>query len=134
MNPIIVSTAIILNELNEILVTKEEDKWGLPGGRIEKTESPLETLKRELEEELSINNVNAELLGVFKFEKAFKSDKPLVMNAYIVNTNDKIFPTDDIEEILWLNSTNYSNPNFDFPKFWWDQIFLELKKTHPIAV
>lgn len=134
MNPIVVSTAIILNKSNEILVTKEEDKWGLPGGRIEENESPIDALKRELREELSINTISSDLLGVFEFDKAFKSQRPLTMHVYIVNTKDLIIPTNEIQEILWLNSINYSDSNFEFPKLWWDRIFLELKNKVPITI
>jgi 8-oxo-dGTP diphosphatase len=59
------STAIVLNNKNEILLAKrsyENDPinryhgyWGLPGGRIEENEQPSEAAIRETKEETGIN-------------------------------------------------------------------------------
>lgn len=56
----IVTAGVIKNKENKILITKRNDKgplggkWEFPGGKLEKNESLIETLFRELKEELSI--------------------------------------------------------------------------------
>jgi ADP-ribose pyrophosphatase YjhB (NUDIX family) len=59
------STAIVLNNNNEILLAKRSyendpisryhEYWGLPGGRIEENEQPSEAAIRETKEETGIN-------------------------------------------------------------------------------
>ena len=51
--------AVIHNEKNEILLihrnTPNKEQWELPGGKIEKNESPEEAAIRELKEELNVD-------------------------------------------------------------------------------
>ncbi|WBF65620.1 MAG: Nudix family hydrolase [Candidatus Kinetoplastibacterium crithidii] len=60
-----VSIGIILNEHNEILLEQRPKNesypfyWGFPGGKVEKNESPNETLNRELKEELDIDIIKS---------------------------------------------------------------------------
>lgn len=58
--------ALILNDKNEILILKANPKemrqqqpshWDLPGGRIKENDSLEETLLKEINEELGINNI-----------------------------------------------------------------------------
>jgi 8-oxo-dGTP pyrophosphatase MutT (NUDIX family) len=62
------SRAIFLNDKGQILVQKdkESDYVGLPGGGIKSSETPMDGLLREIEEEMSIKLVpdNFELVGV----------------------------------------------------------------------
>lgn len=69
MKVIEVSGAIILDKNNRILLihrnTNELKQWELPGGKLEKEESPEEAVIRELKEELNIK-VNVEKYIGFK--------------------------------------------------------------------
>ena len=66
--------AIVLNSENKILVGKRKDnpvnKWQMPQGGIDKNESFLAAMKRELNEETSIKNIQIikELDGWFQYE------------------------------------------------------------------
>jgi ADP-ribose pyrophosphatase YjhB (NUDIX family) len=81
------STAIVLNNKNEILLAKrfyESDPinryhgyWGLPGGRIEENEQPSETAIRETKEETGI--------GI-----AIISNRPIVMSCIEATGNHVI--------------------------------------------
>ena len=66
--------AIVLNNKNKIFVGKRKDnpvnKWQMPQGGVNKNESFLTAMKRELNEETSIKNIQIikELDGWFQYE------------------------------------------------------------------
>lgn len=68
---------ILINSNNEVLLLLRDDKpeipypnqWDIPGGRIEKGESPIETIRREMFEELGL-----QLYSDFQLFKVYKND------------------------------------------------------------
>ena len=56
---------ILLNRYNEVLLLLRDNKidipfpnmWDIPGGKIEESETPEEAIRREMMEEMSINNL-----------------------------------------------------------------------------
>jgi 8-oxo-dGTP pyrophosphatase MutT (NUDIX family) len=64
--PITQVYGVCLNDQNQVLICCESKntKWGLPGGTIEKRETPVETLMRELQEEVDIQVDRITLIGV----------------------------------------------------------------------
>lgn len=63
---------LLLNSINEILLLLRDDKvgipfpnmWDIPGGKVEDNESPEQTVRREMNEELGIQNLGE--LDLFK--------------------------------------------------------------------
>ena len=61
--PMVTTDCIVVNTLNEVLLIKRknspfEGKWALPGGFIEMDEDLMESAKRELKEETSVDAAN----------------------------------------------------------------------------
>ena len=56
---------VVLNDSQQVLICRETKKegWKLPGGRPENNETPIQTLERELLEEVDIKVNNIEALG-----------------------------------------------------------------------
>lgn len=54
---------------NKILLVKPKRGWGLPGGHIEKNESPQDALKRECLEEADAEIKNIKLIGYWETNK-----------------------------------------------------------------
>jgi 8-oxo-dGTP pyrophosphatase MutT (NUDIX family) len=67
------SVAIILNELNEILLVHrgDNDTWGLPGGWMELGETVEETARREILEETGLTLGVVEFLGVYSGKELY---------------------------------------------------------------
>lgn len=60
--------AVIFNKNNEVFAVHEDDDWTLPGGGVDHGETPLQALKRELNEEAHITaGFKAELMGTESF-------------------------------------------------------------------
>ena len=82
--------------------SKGKDTWYLPGGKREGNESDLETLTREIREELSveIKPETAELYGVFEAQAHGKAEGLLVrMTCYTAEFAGDPIASAEIEEL-----------------------------------
>ena len=96
----------------KVLMTKEKDKdfFMLPGGRIESEESHLQTILREIEEELGkhikvkdIQYYNSYILP----GKAENSN--MEFHVYSGKISGKFILQNEIKEIRWINSIDVKN-------------------------
>ena len=55
--------------------------WGLPGGSVEKDETPLDAVIREVKEEIGLDIPNVKLLNTYKYPRG-------VINVYVYNSTD----------------------------------------------
>ena len=80
-------------------------RWGLPGGQIERGESPDTTVLRELEEELSVYVPTVIAVGAFPYKKALHMVYAAPLDEEISNWDDtellavKWFREDDVEAL-----------------------------------
>lgn len=91
----------------EILSTrsKGKDKYYIPGGKREGNETNLETLVREVKEELSVDirEESAEFYGIFEAQAHGKAEGVRVkMTCYTAEFEGELKADSEIAEIVWL--------------------------------
>ena len=99
---------VILRD-RKFLVTRSagKDFFIAPGGKLENDETPVQALKRELNEEIQIDIdlSTLENLGIFYAEAAGKDGLMLEMHVLKVNDYEgEPTPSSEVEEIMWINT------------------------------
>ncbi len=85
--------------------SKGKDKYYIPGGKREAGETDIDTLVREVKEELSVDIIesSAKLYGVFEAQAHGKADGVIVkMTCYTAEFTGKLKADSEIAEIVWL--------------------------------
>jgi ADP-ribose pyrophosphatase YjhB (NUDIX family) len=103
-NPITQCYGIIINPQREVLLGRQKGAvdWVLPGGKPENKETPLETLKRELIEEVDVEIVKAEELGLQKAFDVGNEDNAVYQARFIITEYELKDPTPDPDGgVLW---------------------------------
>lgn len=115
-NIIRIASAIILNKNKEMLVVRKRNSlfYMLPGGKIEANESLIETLIRELKEELDLNFSAADFsfLGTHEAVAVNESNTIVQGNIFILNDSlslSNIVNHSEIEEVTWISKSNYQD-------------------------
>lgn len=93
----------------KILSTRSQgkDKYYIPGGKREAGETGIETLVREVKEELSVDIIesSAKLYGVFEAQAHGKAEGVIVkMTCYTAEYSGELKADSEIAEIVWLTS------------------------------
>lgn len=104
---IIDKIAWIYLENKKILSTlsKGKDTYYIPGGKREGKETDIQTLKREVKEELSVDIIEDSIkyYGSFEAQAHGKAEGILVkMTCYIAQYKGTLIPDSEIEEMRWL--------------------------------
>ena len=100
--------ALIKIENGKILSTKSKGnhKYYIPGGKRENSETDVQTLIREIKEELSVDIIkeSIEYVGTFKAQSDGAMEGIIVkMTCYKANYKGDLIADNEIEEIRWLN-------------------------------
>ena len=104
---------ILKNKKNKILFLNEyrrgikKKTLGFPGGHIEKNETPLKCVKRELYEETNLKAKNWKLLFSYVRHGTYNCGKDYVFTADILE--DRKRKIIDSSDIKWLNFKQISN-------------------------
>lgn len=106
---IIDKIAFIYINNGKILSTRSrgKDKYYIPGGKREPGESDLETLMREIEEELSVLIVpsTVKYIGTYQAQAHGHAEGVMVkMTCYSADYTGELRANSEIEEIVWLAS------------------------------
>ena len=106
---------VILNENNEILITKRSDtervlpgKWECNGGAIEAGEAPIDGLEREISEELGIK-INRNKLVYFKtvIDDARQNIKEIYLYKENIDINSLNFCDHEVSEAKYVSIDEY---------------------------
>lgn len=135
--PMLTVDAIILNKVNqefEILLIKRknnpfEGHWALPGGFIEMNETLDEAVKRELEEETGLTNLNLIQFRTYgELNRDPRGRTISVVYYALLNNNIQIVKAgDDAAEAEWYPLKNLPELAFDHKKIIDElNIFLQL--------
>jgi 8-oxo-dGTP diphosphatase len=109
-----VSGPVIVEKNSVLLNISGDDKfWKFCGGKVKRDETPIETAKREIKEEMGIEieilDQNPFLLHVTK--KLPKGEMYIVLNHFLAKRIGKIFPADDVHEWQWIKISKLQDEN-----------------------
>mgnify|MGYP006293465201 CR=1 FL=1 len=117
---IVAVTALIKNQDEEkfLVVKRHEDevaypgKWALPGGKLERGETVMETLKREVKEEADLEIENSK-----KFLKDYTFERPDGHNVVgltfeVVAENEDVEISDDFDDYRWVTPEEFSDIDY----------------------
>jgi 8-oxo-dGTP diphosphatase len=95
--------ALIFNDEGQILLLKHRFRpgsgWGLPGGFLEKSEQPLDALRRELREEVALELEDVEIFA----SRSFKRPRQVEV-LYRCRANGPLTPrTMEVERAEWFS-------------------------------
>lgn len=105
MEPIFIVTALIFDEKGRCLAVKKHGQEVLikPGGKREPGEDELQTLLREVREELGCGLVNLERLGQFEDEAAHQPGRKVEAVVYRATLSGVPTPQNEIEALVWVD-------------------------------
>ncbi|MGI6612251.1 MAG: NUDIX hydrolase [Candidatus Nanosyncoccaceae bacterium] len=89
--------------------SKGKDKYYIPGGKREGSETDIETLVREIKEELSVDIIEstAKFYGVFEAQAHGHAEGIIVkMTCYTADYSGELKSDSEIAEIVWLTTAD----------------------------
>ena len=102
--------ALIKNSANKILILKQEDRWMLPGGRLEGMGSPEEELRREIKEETGLEDFKID--GVFDTGISPGGDTFLVTYKVKIEGEPEIKISKEHTDYAWVDKANINQHDF----------------------
>jgi ADP-ribose pyrophosphatase YjhB (NUDIX family) len=115
LNPITQVYGVCFDQGGKILILKEMNKeWNIPGGKPESNETPIQTLKRELAEEVDVEIDKCRMIGYFEV----LSDSPTIYQLRFACRVKKINLQTPDPASNFLNERKFVIPNefFDYVK------------------
>jgi mutator protein MutT len=109
-NPVPVAVCVAVNGEGEILITKRrynpgKNAWALPGGFIEKGETPSQACLRELKEETDIDGRIEKLAGVY-VHKTTEYGNILIIGYVVKAINGEVRVSDELKEARFVPAKN----------------------------
>lgn len=108
------AAAIVTDPAGRALLVRKRgtERFMQPGGKVEPGESAVETLTRELREELGLelDPEKAEYLGIFRAEAANEPDTLVSAAVFALVTEQEVAAQAEIDEIRWIDSADVDLP------------------------
>lgn len=113
-NILYLASALITDKDNRLLTVRKTAStyYMMAGGKIEKGESPEQTLIRELNEELNLTITSEDiiLLGTHSTTAVNEPDTIVTAHIYhLIVSNTDLQPAAEIAEVKWLTKDTYQN-------------------------
>lgn len=122
-NPVV---TLVIYKDGKVLLQKRTDNgtWAIHGGAIEPGEKYIDALYREIKEELNIEPINPQLMGIFSGEELYhvyekSKDAVYALNHVFIceNYNGEIEFTDgEVGELKWFDIDNLPDNVFKINK------------------
>ncbi len=107
LTKIIIASGPVIVENNKVLLNQhgDTDFWKFCGGTLEQNETLLETVKREVKEEmnLEIKILNPEPFFFYTQKQSDEGLKDVILAHYLVERIGEISPGEDIREWKWFD-------------------------------
>ncbi|MFA6064764.1 MAG: NUDIX domain-containing protein [archaeon] len=106
--------ALIYDSTGKILLLRRSEnnsiyvgKWQLPGGKVEKNESALQAIKREVREEISCNCRSVKKLREIEFSNIFRNKKETVkLTVFSCDIDGQLALSTDHSELKFFTPKN----------------------------
>ncbi|MEI7579421.1 MAG: NUDIX domain-containing protein [bacterium] len=114
---IIKAAALFINEKGELLLSRDKGstKWQVLGGKIEKNEKPVETIQREMKEELNLE-VSVEHNQYAEspiFTAANDPELQVKLFYYFCQLQGQPELNENVEELHWFSKEEALSGNYD---------------------
>ncbi len=100
---------------NKLLLVKGSDQYKeywTPGGKLEKEESELECLKRELNEELNVKLTSAKFFREYIAKSPYEENVISINRIYITNISGEIKTAKEIKNYVWMSKEDFNNNKY----------------------
>ena len=115
MKKISVAVAVIINDLDQVLIAKRHQhlhqggKWEFPGGKIEEGETAQRALEREIKEEVELTVLEATPLMVLEYDYG---DKFVSLDTWTVTRFSGTACGAEQQEIRWVERSRLMDYQF----------------------
>lgn len=105
MKAVEIVAAVIRDRGGKVLTVRKRGTTAfmLPGGKRDPGEADIDTLSRELGEELGCDLVRASHLGTYDAPAANEPDTRVYGSIYLAEVAGGVTPQAEIEELLWID-------------------------------
>lgn len=106
-----VTLKALITQNGKVLITRDArdlDIWELPGGRLNVGELPIDGLKREIKEELSVEIIPLNVIFIEPFKQSSTGEPTLliVYESNLENNAEFVFGDDgETAEIKWISAS-----------------------------